>query len=61
MKTEVQRLNEFQREAPELIRGNLSLMDFLTDNGYFKPPQAQNITGIIPVVCMTIHTGSLKT
>ena len=48
MKTELQRLNEFQREAPELIRENLSLIDFLTDNGYFKAPASTKYHGCYP-------------
>lgn len=48
MKTEVQRLNEFQREAPDFIRENLSLMDYLTDNGFFKAPASTKYHGNYP-------------
>lgn len=48
MKTEVQRLNEFLREAPELIRENKPLLDFLTDNGFFKAPASTKYHGNYP-------------
>ena len=48
MKTEVQRLNEFQREAPDFIRENKPLMDYLTDNGFFKAPASTKYHGNYP-------------
>jgi len=48
MKTEVQRLNEFLREAPELIRENKPLIDFLTNEGFFKAPASTKYHGNYP-------------
>ena len=48
MKTEIQRLNEFLREAPELIRENNTLIDYLTDNGFFKAPASTKYHGNYP-------------
>jgi len=48
MKTEVQRLNEFMKEAPELIRENKSLIDYLTDNGFFSSPASTKYHGNYP-------------
>lgn len=48
MKTEAQRLNEFMREAPELIRENKPLIDFLTNEGFFKAPASTKYHGNYP-------------
>ena len=48
MKTEVQRLNEFLREAPELIRENKPLIDYLTNQGFFKAPASTKYHGNYP-------------
>ena len=37
-KTEVQRLNEFMREAPETIQENQMFVDYLIGEGFFKSP-----------------------
>lgn len=46
--TEVQRLNEFLKEAPELIRENKPLIDFLTNSGFFKAPASTKYHGNYP-------------
>ena len=48
MKTELQRLNEFLREAPEMIRENKPLIDFLTNQGFFKAPASTKYHGAYP-------------
>ena len=48
MKTEVQRLNEFMQEAPKMIRENKPLIDFLTNNGFFKAPASTKYHGNYP-------------
>ena len=48
MKNEAQRLNEFMREAPELIRENKPLIDFLTNEGFFKAPASTKYHGNYP-------------
>lgn len=48
MKTEVQRMNEFIREAPELIRENKPLVDWLVDAGFFKCPASTKYHGNYP-------------
>ena len=44
MRNEVQRLNEFTRAAPEAIRQNAPLIDFLTDKGFFRAPECRKGT-----------------
>ena len=48
MKTEVQRMNEFLREAPEMIRENKPLVDWLIDVGFFKAPASTKYHGNYP-------------
>lgn len=48
MKTELQRLNEFLRETPEMIRENKPLIDFLTNQGFFKAPASTKYHGAYP-------------
>lgn len=48
MRTEVQRLNEFTKDAPEMIRDNQTLIDFLTDGGFFKAPASTKHHGDYP-------------
>lgn len=48
MKTEVQRLNEFLKIAPEMIRENKPLIDFLTNEGFFKAPASTKYHGNYP-------------
>ena len=48
MKTELQRLNEFLQDAPELIRSNKPLIDFLTNQGFFKAPASTKYHGNYP-------------
>lgn len=36
--TEIQRLNDFQKIAPEIVTENSAFLDWLTDNGYFHAP-----------------------
>ena len=48
MKTELQRLNEFLQDAPEMIRENKLLIDFLTNQGFFKAPASTKYHGNYP-------------
>lgn len=48
MKTEVQRMNEFIREAPEMIRENSIFVDWLVDMGFFKAPASTKYHGNYP-------------
>lgn len=48
MKTEVQRLNEFIREAPEFIKENEPLVEFLTNRGFFSAPASTKYHGAYP-------------
>ena len=46
--TEIQRLNDFLKDAPELIRENKPLIDYLTNNGFFKAPASTKYHGNYP-------------
>ena len=48
MKTEGQRMNEFIREAPEMIRENTVFVDWLVDMGFFKAPASTKYHGCYP-------------
>lgn len=46
--TEGQRLNEFLKEAPDIIRTNGALIDYLCKNGYFTAPASAKYHGNYP-------------
>lgn len=46
--TELQRLNDFLAEAPEMIRTNKPLIDFLTVRGFFRAPASTKYHGAFP-------------
>lgn len=46
--TEIQRLNNFLRIAPEMIRENKPFIDFLTNEGFFKAPASTKYHGNYP-------------
>lgn len=48
MKTEVQRMNDYIKIAPALIRENTRLTDFLADSGFFKAPASKKYHGAYP-------------
>ncbi len=46
--TEVQRLNEFMGLAPDMIRGNAVLTDYLASQGFFSAPASTKYHGAYP-------------
>lgn len=46
--SEVQRLNLFMAEAPDLIRTNQPLLDYLTEGGFFRAPASTKYHGNYP-------------